>query len=178
VATQTSNPQAPGTGNALASFLLDVPDSASRRATLAEINHQVTTAAYVQDQWKASKSLTVNVGLRWEMGVWPIYGNSRIGTDAIGELDLNNGTYILQRSVPSCAQAVAAPCIPGGLPQPHVVVSPNGKLWKTDTANFAPRFGLAYRIDDRTSLRASFGMFYDEVAGITQTVQGIGGDWP
>jgi hypothetical protein len=50
VATQTSNPQAPGTGNALASFLLDVPDSASRRATLAEINHQVTTAAYVQDQ--------------------------------------------------------------------------------------------------------------------------------
>jgi len=178
VATQTSNPEAPGTGSALASFLLNVPDSASRRATVAEINHQITTAAYVQDQWKASKRLTINLGLRWEMGVWPIYGSRKLGTDAIGELDLNNGTYILQRPVPSCAQTGAAPCIPGGLPQPNVVVSPSGKLWKTDTANFAPRLGLAYRIGDRTSLRASFGMFYDEIAGITQTVQGIGGDWP
>lgn len=70
------------------------------------------------------------------------------------------------------------PCIPGGLPQPNIVVSKTGKLWNTDTANFAPRLGLAYRLNDKTSLHASFGIFYDNFSGINQTVQGIGGDWP
>jgi hypothetical protein len=175
---QTGDPQTPGTGSPLASFLLGVPDSASKRATLAEINHQITSGAYVQDQWKATSRLTANIGLRWEVGVWPIYGNRQLKTDAIGELDLNNGSYLLQRSLPSCSDGGGAPCIPGGLPQPHLVVSSNGKLWKTQTNNFAPRLGLAYRIDDRTSLRTSFGIFYDQIAGIIQTVQGIGGDWP
>ena len=175
---QTGDPQTPGTGSPLASFLLGVPDSASKRATLAEINHQITSGVYVQDQWKATSRLTANIGLRWEVGVWPIYGNRQLKTDAIGELDLNNGSYLLQRSLPSCAEAGAAPCIPGGLPQPHRVVSSSGKLWKTQTNNFAPRLGLAYRIDNRTSLRTSFGIFYDQIAGIIQTVQGIGGDWP
>jgi Carboxypeptidase regulatory-like domain len=177
-AAQTSDPQRPGTGSALASFLLGTPDSASRRVTVAEINRQVTTGAYFQDQWKATSRLTANFGLRWEMGVWPRYGNAELGTDAIGELDLNNGTYILQRSLPSCEQTKAPPCIPGGLPQPHIVVSPDGKLWRTPTKNFAPRVGLAFRADDRTSVRASFGIYYDQIAGIIQTVQGIGGDWP
>lgn len=178
-AAQSNNPDEPGTtGSALASFLLGVPDSASRRITIAQISNQVTTGAYFQDSWKATSRLTVNAGLRWEMGVWPKYGTSKNGTDAIGELDLNNGTYILQRALPSCAQAGAPPCIPGGLPQAHVVVSPNGKLWDTNPHNFAPRLGLAYRVNDKTSLYSSFGMFYDNFSGISQTVQGIGGDWP
>jgi hypothetical protein len=175
---QTGNPQVPGTGSPLASFLLGVPDSAFNRATAAEIDRQVTTGVYFQDQWKASSRLTANFGIRWEMGVWPRYGLKENGTDAIGELNLNDGTYLLQRSLPSCEQAGAAPCIPGGLPQPHLVVSPSGKLWDTPKKNFAPRVGLAYRIDGRTSLRTSFGVFYDQLAGIVQTTQGIGGDWP
>jgi hypothetical protein len=109
------------------------------------------------------------------MGVWPTYGTSTNGSNAIGELDLSNGTYILQRSVPACG---APPCIPGGLPQPHVVVSPDGKLWDTPKRNFAPRLGLAYSLNDKTSVHSSFGIFYDNFSGINQTVQGIGGDWP
>jgi hypothetical protein len=177
-AAQTSNPEVPGTGSALASFLLGVPDNATRRATLAEISRQLTTGAYFQDQWKATSKLSVNLGIRYELGVWPIYGVNKGGTNALGELDMNTGNYILQRSVGSCEDLQAAPCIPGGLPQPHVVVSKTGKLWDTPTRNFAPRTGLAYRLNDQTSLHASFGIFYDQVAGITQTVQGIGGDWP
>ncbi len=174
---ETANPQVPGTGSPLASFLLGVPDSASRRVTVAQIANQVTTGLYAQDQWKVTRRLTANFGLRWEMGVWPVYGTNKGGTNAIGELDMNNGTYILQRAVGSCAQLQAAPCIPGGSVA-HVVVSSTGKLWDTPKNNFAPRLGLAYEINDKTSIRSSFGIFYDEIAGINQTVQGIGGDWP
>lgn len=174
---QTANPAVPGTGSPLASFLVGVPDSASRRVTVAQISNQVTTGLYGQDQWKVTRHLTLNMGLRWEMGVWPVYGTNKGGTNAIGELDLNNGTYILQRRIDSCAQLQAPPCIPGGSVA-HVVVSPTGKLWDTPQDNFAPRLGLAYELNDKTSIRSSFGIFYDEIAGINQTVQGIGGDWP
>src|SRR5258707_14441826 len=123
---QTGDPQTPGTGSPLASFLLGVPDSASKRATLAEINNQLTSGAYFQDQWKATSRLTANIGVRWEVGVWPIYGNRRLNTDAIGELDLNNGSYLLQRSLASFADVGAAPCISCRLPLTQLVVASNG----------------------------------------------------
>jgi hypothetical protein len=91
------------------------------------------------------------------------------GTNAIGELNMANGTYILQDAEPSCATANAAPCIPAGAQ--HIVVSPNGRLWDTPKNNWGPRIGLAYRLNDKTSIRSGFGIFYDQSAGITQTVQ-------
>jgi outer membrane receptor protein involved in Fe transport len=178
-AAQTADPANPGnTGSPLASFLLGVPDSANQRRTLATVSGQYAMGAYVQDQWKASSRLTFNIGLRYEFGAWPKYGKRSLGTDAIGELDMNNGSYILQVPLPPCSSAGAAPCIPSGAPAGHIVVSKNGRLWDNTNNNWAPRVGLAYRLNDKTSIRTSFGIFYDQLAGITQTVQGIGGDWP
>ena len=174
---ETANPANPGTtGSALASFLLGVPDSADKRETLATVSDQYVMGAYFQDQWKASKDLTVNIGVRYEIGAWPKYGEASNGTNAIGELNMANGTYILQDPEPSCTTTNAAPCIPAGAQ--HIVVSPNGRLWDTPKNNWGPRVGLAYRLNDKTSIRSGFGIFYDQSAGITQTVQGIGGDWP
>jgi hypothetical protein len=174
---ETADPSNPGTtGSALASFLLGIPDSADKRETLATVSGQYMTGAYFHDQWKASKDLTVNIGMRYEIGAWPKYGKASNGTNAIGELNMANGTYILQDAEPSCATTNAAPCIPAGAQ--HIVVSSNGRLWDTPKNNWGPRIGLAYRVNDKTSIRSGFGIFYDQSAGITQTVQGIGGDWP
>ena len=167
---ETADPANPGTtGSALASFLLGIPDSADKRETLATVSGQYMTGAYFHDQWKASKDLTVNIGVRYEIGAWPKYGQASNGTNAIGELNMANGTYILQDAEPSCATANAAPCIPAGAQ--HIVVSPNGRLWDTPKNNWGPRIGLAYRLNDKTSIRSGFGIFYDQSAGITQTVQ-------
>jgi len=176
---ETADPANPGTtGSSLASFLLGVPDSGDKRETLATVSGQYTMGAYFQDQWKATHDMTVNLGLRYEIGAWPKYGQASNGTNAIGELDMSNGSYILQVAEPPCSTAGAAPCIPSGAPTSHIVVSPNGKLWDTPKNNWAPRVGLAYRLNDRTSIRSGFGISYDQLAGVTQTVQGIGGDWP
>lgn len=154
-ASQTANPEVSGSGNPLASFLLGVVDSASRRSTLTEIQNQPTYGAYVEDQWKITSKLTANAGLRYEIGVWPVYGVDKGGTNVLGELDMDTGNYILQKSVGSCESLNAAPCIPGGLPQPHIVVSSTGKLWDTPKRNFAPRLGLAYHLNDKTSVVSS-----------------------
>jgi hypothetical protein len=51
-------------------------------------------------------------------------------------------------------------------------------LYSNTYDNIQPRIGIAYSLNDKTVVRASFGMFNDLWAGVMQTVQGIGGDWP
>jgi len=179
-AAQTANPQAPaGTGDAMAAFLIGTAASASRRNTVAPVTGQKLYGFYFMDKWKVTDRLIVNVGLRYDLMLWPGYGsNASDPTSAVGNIDFNNGTYVIQRSVPDCASAGQAPCIPGGLPQPHVVVSGNNRLYSNTYDNIQPRIGIAYSLNDKTVFRASLGMFNDLWAGVTQTVQGIGGDWP
>jgi hypothetical protein len=103
-------------------------------------------STYVQDAWKASPRLTLNLGVRWDINPAPTEaaGNAPIsvtGTDNLATMQL----------------AVGAP------------------LWKTTYNNFAPRIGAAYRLRDQlgweTVLRGGFGVFYD--AGNNQGSQGF-----
>src|SRR5258708_12280744 len=124
------------------------------------------------DKWKATSRLTLNVGLRYDFQAYPLWGNLKDPVSAVGEIDFNNGTYILQRAVDSCANTGnIAPCIPGTSLPANVVISPNNRLWKNTKTNFQPRLGLAYRLRDKTVLRASFGITDDLWARITQSVQ-------
>ncbi len=86
----------------------------------------------------------------------------------------------MQNLPPSCNQRGRAPCIPtadGSLPQ-FVEVEPRGKIYHDSTDNWQPRVGLAYRLGQNTAARASFGMFFDNWAGVTQTAQNYQGSWP
>ena len=174
IGTQTSG----NTGNALASLLLGAVDNSNYRATVAPVLGTKTIGAYVEDQWKVSPTLTLNFGMRYDITLWPRYGQASNDTDAIGEMDFSNGTYILQRSVGSCASLGKPPCVPGGLPQANVIVSPDGHLWRNTHNNVQPRLGFSYQVRKTDVVRGGYGIFYDELAGIKQEVQGIGGDWP
>lgn len=176
--TGTANSSSAG-GNALASFLLGVVDNSKDRVTVVPINGQREVGGYVQDQWKLLSTLTIDFGFRYDAAYWPRYGSSANMTDAIGEIDFSNGTYILQRAVGDCATLGKAPCIPGGLSnQTNVVVSPDGHLWRNVYDNYQPRVGFAYQAMKSMEIRGGFGVYFDEWSGIRQTVQGIGGDWP
>ena len=161
---QTNDPGNPGgTGNALASFLLNVPNSAGRRNVHETTRWGGVMGFYFHDQWKATPKLTVNLGLRYDRTFIPPYGREdTVGVNGgieTGDLDLLNGVYILQRVPPTCAERGYSPCIPdpsGKLPE-HVIVDPRGKIYHDTTKNFQPRFGLAYRLTPNTALRGSFG---------------------
>ncbi|MEO8372619.1 MAG: TonB-dependent receptor [Candidatus Solibacter sp.] len=88
---------------------------------------------FVLDNWQASRKLTLNYGLRYELQTVPysVAGFAR---------ELN------------AAQTAA---VPDKVPSPGFRFhDPNHKSW-------APRFGLAYRLSDATVIRAGFGIYYN-----------------
>ncbi|MBN9663929.1 MAG: TonB-dependent receptor [Acidobacteria bacterium] len=129
------NPDA--TGDAFADFLLGYPQNTQRNAgdALAYLR-QHNYGVFVQDDWRPTRRLTINVGLRYER--FSPYTEQR------GHL-LNLDYSTLP----------AAPRLVGG----SQAVEPNSR-------NFAPRLGLAWHLpglrggDSRTVLRAGYGLFY------------------
>jgi len=192
-APQTNNPNYidpstkvnPPTGDAVASFLLNVPNSgASRRDVDEQERPGGLLSVFLQDSWKATRKLTLNYGLRYDYAFKPAYGTSatvgKHGGPETGDMDFSNGTYILQQLPPSCAVRGFAPCIPtpdGSLPE-HVVLSPTGRINHNVHTNFGPRFGFAYKINEKTVTHGAFGIVFDEWAAVTQQAQNIEGSWP
>ena len=162
---ESSDPENPGTtGSALASFLLDVPNNASRRNTQESTSWGAIMGVYLQDQFKATSRLTINAGLRYDRRWAPTYGRPQDGNQYVGDSDLVRGIYILQKDPGSCAQLGKPPCIPtpGGVLPAHTVLAGHGKVNHDSTRDFGPRVGFAYRLDPNTAIRSGFGIFYDE----------------
>lgn len=175
-------------GDTWASFLLGVPNGAALR-NVNEINHGGwSNAIFVQDQWKATSRLTINLGFRDDIKISPIYG---AGRDLYtGDANPLTGQYILTAVPPNCSATVGAPCLPNGIyasngPDPysglppHVIVAPsNHRIIENNYLDWAGRAGLAYRINDKTVARAGYGRFYDLWGAVTQLAQNFGGNWP
>jgi hypothetical protein len=177
---QTADPQNYGTtGDSLASFFLNVPDSAQRRDSVESIpGYAGEMGYYVQDSWKAMNKLVINLGLRWDYANLPAAGTDADNNNKIGDMDYIGGNYILQAMAPSCASAGKPPCIPGGTLPEHVIVSSTGKILHNTPYNFQPRIGFAYRADDKTVIRLAAGMFFDDFSGTTQLARNPIGTWP
>jgi hypothetical protein len=183
-------------GNAWASLLLGVPSGASLRNVNEVAKGGWMDAAFIQDQWKVTSKLTVNIGLRYDLRLWPIYG---AGKDLFtGDANPLTGKYILTAAPPNCSASVGAPCLPNGTfvgqipgdaldpyPDPYTGLPPNVSvagsnhaILKNDFGDWSGRLGLAYRISDKMVIRAGYGRFYDMWGGITQLAQNFGGNWP
>jgi hypothetical protein len=178
-------------GNAWASMLTGVPYQASYR-NIREVDHGGwIDGVFIQDQWKATPRLTVNLGFRNDFVVTPIYGSGNGRNFYTGDVNPITGMYELNALPPNCSATQGAPCIPtgiytasstpapGGLP-PHAYVDPNSNQRVINNAlgDWAARVGLAYRLNDKTVARASYGRFYDAWGTIVQLSQNFGGNWP
>jgi hypothetical protein len=176
-------------GNSWASLLLGIPAEGSYRNIHEVAKGGWINGIFIQDQFKASSRLTVNLGFRNDMVFTPIYGSGTGGNYYTGNANPVTGEYILNALPPACSATQGAPCIPtgiytasstaasGGLPA-HAVVSPTLRVIQNSLANWALRLGLAYRLNDKTVIHAAYSRFYDEWADITQLTQNFGGNWP
>jgi len=183
-AQQTGNPSnSAEPGSPLASFLLNVPDGGGRRNVHETTRLGGVMSFFVHDSWKATSKLTLNFGLRFDRTFQPPYGREdTVGVNGgieTGAIDFNDGTYVIQKLPPSCNERGFAPCIPGdGTLPAHVRVDPREQIYHDTTKNFGPRFGFAYRLGQKTAVRGSFGVFYENWAAVTQTAQNYEGAWP
>ena len=98
------------------------------------------TNVFLNDDWKVSPRLTLNLGLRWER-----YGAPTEAHNIIAQFTNLNGTD---------PAAIAA-----------ARVGPVKSMWTTPNGDFGPRVGFAYDVfgDGKTAVRGGFGISYDRL---------------
>jgi Carboxypeptidase regulatory-like domain len=138
---------AASTGSGFAQFLYGIPDFSGLSSSITSNNYRTTGAVFVQDDWKVSPKLTVNLGLRWEFGTGLEEAQNRVAG-----VDTSNGYFELPKS-----REGLSPSLPAGLPVEYVN---SNTLMEPGQRNFGPRIGVAYKLDPQTVLRAAFGIFY------------------
>jgi hypothetical protein len=143
---ETAMPSATGTtGNSFASFLLGLPDSASATATpVADSNIRYQYYGfYFQDNWRVTKRLTLNLGLRYDIPI--------------------NWYQSIMASVSLTAPNPAVNNYPGALIFAGSGPNRTGltRFWPTDFSDLGPRAGFAYQLTSKTIIRGGFGTFYE-----------------
>lgn len=107
---------------------------------LSVFHHYV--GAYFQDDFKLSTKLTLNLGLRWD-----IETGTAEAHDRLSYFDPEADNPLTRLGAPKGAVVFA------GGKNPRTIRAAN-------KANFGPRIGVAYRLDNRTALRAGYGLFF------------------
>ncbi|HMF77279.1 MAG TPA: TonB-dependent receptor, partial [Bryobacteraceae bacterium] len=121
-----------------------------------EIRHYY--GAYFQDDWKVTRKLTVNAGVRWEF-----FGQPRNKYDAAANFvpgGAGGGAEYLIASGSSTAPL--SPAFTSLLAKDGVALKYSNVpgLVNTPKGNFAPRVGLAYQVTPKLVMRAAYGIFY------------------
>jgi hypothetical protein len=165
------------TGNDFSDFLLGYAKSYQELAVQDKgLWNNVSWAAYVQDNWRVNRKLTLNLGLRWD-GVPHTYeANNRMGNfypslyDPAKKAILNpNGT--INPASPGLGTSpnpilAGVPLYLNGIGIPGQNGIPQG-LVDNHWANFGPRIGFAYDLtgSGKTVVRGGFGMMYERIQG-------------
>ena len=152
-----------GTGNEIADFLLGYyngastfqPGPLSSTTTPGNLHHYVFNyfAPYVQDDWKATPKLTLNLGLRWDWRNVPY--------------EEHNDLFWIDDAVPAGALCFANKGLIalGVAPSTQNFYNYCGRNNPANSSKtpFAPRFGFAYRPfgGEKTVVRGGYGIFWD-----------------
>lgn len=136
------NPSNNSGGNAFADFLLGIPFQTSAANPVYSNLRAPFYHWYVQDEWRATRKLSLSMGLRYEYnGQWVETRNMLSNYDL--DRDRANPPIILAKDGSRSDRALMA----------------------DRKNNFAPRFGLAYQIDSKTVVRSAFGLFIGNYEG-------------
>jgi len=135
------------TGNAMADFLMGY--ASENRYGNAQGENVIAPywGFFVQDDWKITPRLTLNIGLRYELFLRPTFPHPEHQTV---------GRWLLAE-------------FNGVAPEDERMVSPSGpgdRGGPSDRNNLAPRLGVAYRLNRRTVLRAGGGIYYGEADSV------------
>jgi len=152
----TQNPQARNsTGVSVADLLLGLPLTAAGESTSLSGNfNSFGYYGFVQDDWKVSPRLTLNLGFRYEF-------NTRY-------TEVQNRYSYFDRQFPG-GRLLLAGTKQAFIPPNSIVPAPDTPrgLYPANKRDFGPRIGLAFRPfgDNRTAIRAGYGIFYSMVDG-------------
>jgi len=136
------------TGSDFADFLLGTPSNYIQSSGGVFYLRNQYGGVFAQDSWRARSNLTINYGVRWDiMAPWYEKDN-QIQTIVAGQ------------------QSAVYPGAPRSLVFPGDTGISRG-LSPARFGNISPRLGLAYSPSEKTSIRASYGLFYNAFQGLS-----------
>ena len=173
LASASTGAAAPQLGGEITTFLLGIPGgNMARVASYAEQDKYV--GLFFQDDWKLSKKLTVNVGVRWDLesGITERFDRS------VYAFNSTSPTPIASAAVARYAAGTQIPELPasqfkvnGGLTFANTGGNPRS-YWSPRYTNFQPRIGVAYQINSKTVARLGYGIFTGPIGVYyTNTIQ-------
>ena len=122
------------TGNAVADFLLGYVSDAQLSNLLVVNQRHWATMFFVQDDWKVTPKLSVNVGLRYDF-MTPAYE----ADNHMANFDPATATLVFAKD---------------GSLEDRTLMNP-------DRNNFAPRLGFVYKLSEKLLVRGGYGIFYN-----------------
>jgi len=172
-----------GTGNSVADMLLGYysgastfqPGPFSPSGVAGNLNqyHFKYFAPYVQDDWKVTSRLTLNLGMRWDYRSVPYeQSNKMFWFDAANP---GGGLCYADKNLGSATvSGLGGPIAPDG----NGFYRYCGRRNPADGSKtpFAPRIGFAYRPFDKTVIRGGYGMFWD--SSLTREIDDSGDIYP
>ena len=142
---QTPNtPNGGASGSAIADLLLGLPTSGQIEESQRFSQYINYWGAYVQDEFRISKKLTLDLGLRYEYET--------------GLKDSNNNEVVGFNPTVASPLASIVPGTVGGLE--YAGTGGRNETGELSKLKFAPRFGYSYALGQKTTLRGGFGVFY------------------
>ncbi len=155
-----TSPAAPF-GQDMASFLLGVPGGQMTRSA-SYATQEFYTGLFLQDDWKVTPKLTLNIGLRLEHESPETERFDR----SVKGFDYTAVNPIQAQALANYAAGTPIPELPvsafqvlGGL---RFTGGGSGReLWSQQAVALLPRIGLAYQLDSKTVFRGGYGIYYD-----------------
>jgi hypothetical protein len=162
-------------GFSFASFLLGLPTGGTISIPADYAEQSTTTGIFFHDDWKVNRKLTLNLGLRYEIegALTERYNKSVRGFDFGSAQPMEAAVKANLARTPVQGVDPNQFFVRGGLTFAGVNGQPRG-LYNVPKKNFMPRFGFAYKIDDKTVARGGYGTFYGFLGQRRSDVNQIG----
>ncbi len=157
-------------GQQFASFLLGLPTGGAIDRNTARSNQTLYQGVFVHDDWKVTRKITLNLGVRYELegATTERFNRNMLRFDPTVTSPIEAAAKAAYAAKPIPELSASSFNVKGGI---LFANDENHGFWDADMNNVQPRIGIALQLNDKTVLRAGWGVFTVPaiIFGINQT---------